>query len=146
MYRIDYNKATRLWNPPPQDLVNIRSPTSFKKALKTFLFMEHYGEALLQCFSLTSALQIRDFIILYYYMYVREIEGSMTRVVRSAPQCPARFFVEWDFSQGFEGFYVRSWSLNLLFCRRGFGLVVSVVVPLMLAVLPCERSRVQLPV
>jgi hypothetical protein len=30
-----------------------------------------------------------------------------------------------DFSQGIEGRYVRPWSLNLLFCRRGFGLVVS---------------------
>jgi hypothetical protein len=38
--------------------------------------------------------------------------------------------------QGIEGRYVRPWSLNLLFCRRGFGLVVSVVVPSMLAVLP----------
>jgi hypothetical protein len=42
-----------------------------------------------------------------------------------------------DFSQGIEG----PWSLNLLFCRRGFGLVVSVVVPLMLAVLPYARGR-----
>jgi hypothetical protein len=31
--------------------------------------------------------------------------------------------------------------LNLLFCRRGFGLVVSVVVPSMLAVLPYARGR-----
>jgi hypothetical protein len=37
--------------------------------------------------------------------------------------------------QGIEGHYVRPWSLNL-FCRRGFGLVISVVVPLMLVVLP----------
>jgi hypothetical protein len=29
----------------------------------------------------------------------------------------------------------------LLFCRRGFGLVVSVVVPSMLAVLPYARGR-----
>jgi hypothetical protein len=30
--------------------------------------------------------------------------------------------------------------LNLLFCGRGFGLMVSVVVPLMLAVLPYARG------
>jgi predicted secreted protein len=45
-----------------------------------------------------------------------------------------------DFSQGIEGHYVRPWSLNLLF-RRGFGLVVSVVVPSMLAVLPYVRHH-----
>jgi hypothetical protein len=33
------------------------------------------------------------------------------------------------------------WSLNLLFCRKRFGLVVSIVVPLMLAVLPYARGR-----
>jgi hypothetical protein len=43
--------------------------------------------------------------------------------------------------QGIEGRYVRPWSLNLLFCRRGFGLVVSVVVPSMLAVMPYARGR-----
>jgi hypothetical protein len=46
-----------------------------------------------------------------------------------------------DFSLGIEGHYVRPWSLNLLFCRKGVGLVVSVVVPLMLAVLPYARGR-----
>jgi hypothetical protein len=46
-----------------------------------------------------------------------------------------------DISQGIEGCYVRPWSLNLLFCRRGFGLVVSAVVPSMLAVLPYARGR-----
>jgi hypothetical protein len=46
-----------------------------------------------------------------------------------------------DFSHSIEGHYVRPWSLNLLFWRRGFGLVVSVVVPLMLAVLPYARGR-----
>jgi hypothetical protein len=37
--------------------------------------------------------------------------------------------------------YVRPWSLNLLFLSKGVGLVVSVVVPLMLAVLPYARGR-----
>jgi hypothetical protein len=55
--------------------------------------------------------------------------------------------IEGSYVQGIEGRYVRPWSLNLLFYRRGFGLVVSVVVPSVLAVLPiCERSRVRLPV
>jgi hypothetical protein len=49
-----------------------------------------------------------------------------------------------DFSQ--EGRYVRPWSLNILFCRTGFGLVVSVVVPYAGGVAICERSRVRLPV
>jgi hypothetical protein len=40
-----------------------------------------------------------------------------------------------------RGSYVRPWSMNLLFCRREFGLVVSVVVPLMMAVLPYARGR-----
>jgi hypothetical protein len=35
-----------------------------------------------------------------------------------------------------HGHYVRPGSLNLLFCRREFGLVVGVVVSLMLAVFP----------
>jgi hypothetical protein len=44
-----------------------------------------------------------------------------------------------DLSQGIEGRYVWPWSLNFL--RTGFGLVVSVVVPAMLAVLPYARGR-----
>jgi hypothetical protein len=36
---------------------------------------------------------------------------------------------------------VRPWSLGFLFHRRGFGFVVSVVVPSMLAVLPYARVR-----
>jgi hypothetical protein len=39
-----------------------------------------------------------------------------------------------------SGRYVRPWSLSLLFCRKGFGLVASVVVSLMLAVLPYARG------
>jgi hypothetical protein len=46
------------------------------------------------------------------------------------------------FLQGIEGHYVRTWSLNLLFCSRVFGLVVSVVVPSMLAVLPYMQEVV----
>jgi hypothetical protein len=49
------------------------------------------------------------------------------------------------FTRGFLAWYwgahVRPWSLNLLFCRSGFGLVVSVVVPLMLEVFPYARGR-----
>jgi hypothetical protein len=48
-----------------------------------------------------------------------------------------------DLSHGIEGRYVRPWSLDLLFCRRGFGLVVSVVVPLMSHCV--QSSRVLVP-
>jgi hypothetical protein len=68
-------------------------------------------------------------------------KGSVSRSCR--PIGSKILVVVWftrDFSQGIEGHYVRPWSLNLLFCRRGFGLVVSVVVPLMLAVLPYARG------
>jgi hypothetical protein len=48
-------------------------------------------------------------------------QGISRRVLRGATSDPA-------------------WSLNLLFYRRGFGLVVSIVVPSMLAVLPYMRE------
>jgi hypothetical protein len=50
-------------------------------------------------------------------------------IIRSPSFLPVVWFTR-GFLAGIEGRYVRPWSLNLLFCRRGFGLVFSVVVPL----------------
>jgi hypothetical protein len=44
----------------------------------------------------------------------------------SLPLNTLREIPKWTIAQLIEGCYVRPWSLNLLFYRRGFGLVVSV--------------------
>jgi hypothetical protein len=73
---------------------------------------------------------------------VYSMDQTITKYFRSySSTWAADWTVTRDFSQDIVGRYVRPWSLNFLFCRRGFGLVVSVVVPSMLEVLSYARGR-----